>query len=97
MTIAKFLLILFLMGVLTFLIGIGIVKRQKQNDDFMESVIFMRELIRSSELSETAYHNILEAFRDFDLTCRNRQTYRKLFTEFMFRYKDFLPENYKIK
>jgi hypothetical protein len=85
------------MGVLTLLVGIGIVKRQKQNDDFLESVIFMRELINSSELSLTAYGNILDAFRDFNQTCRNQATYRKLFTEFMFKYKDFLPENYKVK
>jgi len=85
------------MGVLTLLVGIGIVKRQKQNDDFLESVIFMRELINSSELSVTAYRNILDAFRDFNQTCRSQATYRKLFTEFMFKYKDFLPENYKVK
>jgi hypothetical protein len=85
------------MGIFTLLVGIGIVKRQKVNDDFLESVIFMRELINSSELSVSGYNDILEAFRDFSQTCRNRNAYRKLFTEFMFKYKDFLPENYKVK
>ena len=92
MTILTLALCLFAGAIVTLAIGFIIVKHESREREFWESVIFMRALISSSEISKTAYHNCLEAFREFDsIAFRDKKAFAKLWTEFHFKYRDFLP------
>jgi hypothetical protein len=92
MTILRFALLLLGIAGVIFIAGYVCYFSSKAKVDFNESVIFMRELIDSSELSVTAYRNILDAFRDFDtMSYQDRKVYKKLFSDFLLKYKDFLP------
>lgn len=98
MTILQVVSYLFLMAMVILIAGVIIVKRDYRKLEFDESVIFMRELIKESELSKTAYRNILDAFHEFDtIAYRNDKAYKSLWSDFFFKYKDFLPESDKIK
>lgn len=93
-TLGKFLLALLVLGVIAIILGLRIIKRNHAEYNFYESAIFMRKLIESSELSKTAYRNILDAFHDFDtISYRNDKAYKSLWSDFLFKYKDFLPES----
>ena len=93
MNIQQVAIILLAMGIATFLIGSLIVKRESRKLDFDNEVKFIRKLIHNSELSQTAYRNLLDAFRDFDtLGYRDPVVYKKLVSEFLFKYREFLPE-----
>ena len=101
MTILTLALCLLAGAIVTLAIGAVIVKRETRKHDFWESVIFMRELIKSSEISKTAYRNCLEAFREFDsISYKDKKAFASLWTDFHFKYRDFLPcdkEEPKIK
>lgn len=94
MTIIHFAIVLLAGGFLTLVAGYFIVRSEGRKRDFHESVIFMRSLIESSELSLTTYRNILDAFHEFDtMSYRDKKVYKKLFSDFLFKYRDFLPES----
>jgi hypothetical protein len=94
MTIAKFVFLLLGMAVIIFIAGYISFNRFRSREDFNNSVIFMRSLIESSEVSQTAYRNILEAFREFDtMHYRDETIYKSLYTGFLFKYRDFLPKS----
>jgi hypothetical protein len=94
MTLIRFALCLFGGAILTLVAGYIIVVAGRRKYDFWESVSFMRSLIKSSELSKTAYQNILCAFREFDaISYRDEKVYKELISDFLFKYRDFLPED----
>jgi len=98
MTIIQLALCLFAGAIVTLAIGAVIVKRETRKRDFWESVIFMRALISSSEISKTAYHNCLEAFREFDsISFRDKKAFASLWTEFHFKFREFLPKDIEPK
>ena len=93
MTILTLALCLFAGAIVTLAIGAIIVRHESQKREFWEDVAFMRELINSSEVSKTAYQNCLMAFREFDsIAFRDDKAYKKLFADFLFKFRDFLPE-----
>lgn len=93
MTTPFFILLLASLLIATIVIGETILKHRLAKGEFDESVIFMRELIRSSQVSETAYRNILDAFREFDeIPYRNEVALRELVMEFTAKYKEFMPK-----
>jgi hypothetical protein len=77
--------------------GYFITRKEYRKHDYDESVIFMRELIKSSELSLTAYRNILDAFHEFNNISYRDDRYKTLWSDFMFKYRDFLPESEGVK
>jgi hypothetical protein len=98
MNILQVLLCLVGLGIITLILGTIIVRHDSQRKEFWEDVAFMRELINSSEVSKTAYQNCLEAFREFDsIAFRDDKAYKKLFADFLFKYRDFLPPSDKAK
>jgi len=94
MTTPLFILLLVLLLIATIVIGETILKHRLAKGEFDESVIFMRDLIQSSELSETAFRNILDAFREFDaIPYRNEVAFRELVMEFRAKYNGFMPDD----
>jgi hypothetical protein len=87
-------LCLFGLAVVIFIAGVIIVKHDSQKQEFWEDVAFMKALIKNSEVSLTAYRNCLEAFREFDsISYRDKKAFASLWTEFHFKFRDFLPES----
>ncbi len=97
MTILQFASLLLSMAVITFVIGVLIVRRERRKQNFWQSVSFMESLIESSELSLTAYRNILCAFREFDtIGYKNKKVFKELISDFVTKYKEFIPSDWKI-
>lgn len=63
----------------------------KRHADIKCSVIFLRSLIETSELSLTAYRNIEEAFRDSEKLCGSNLAFRSLWFDFQDKFKDISP------
>jgi hypothetical protein len=98
MTIIKFAFLLLGMAVIIFIAGFICYFRSKSREDFRESVIFTRAMIDKAELTEQGYKDCLEAFREFNyINFRNEKEYKSLYTGFLFKYRDFLPEDEGIK
>jgi hypothetical protein len=94
MNIYQVLLCLVGLGIITLIAGFVIVKHDSQKQEFWEDVSFMKALIKNSEVSLTAYRNCLEAFREFDsIAFRDKKAFASLWTEFHFKFRDFLPES----
>jgi hypothetical protein len=94
MNIYQVLLCLVGLGIITLIAGFMIVKHDSQKKEFWEDVAFMKALIKNSEVSLTAYRNCLEAFREFDsITFKDKKAFASLWTEFHFKFRDFLPES----
>jgi hypothetical protein len=94
MTFLQLILSLTGLAVIIFIAGIAIVKAESRKLVFYESVIFMRALLKNSEVSKTAYRNCLEAFREFDsISYKDKKAFASLWTEFHFKFRDFLPES----
>lgn len=91
MTLMKFTTGLLILLAITIIAGIRISIKGRRRFDFWESVSFMRSLIRTSELSKTAYRNILDAFHEFSLLpYKDERVYKELIKEFLTKYDKFL-------
>ena len=98
MNIFTVLLCLVGLGIINLIAGFAIVKHDSSKREFWESVMFMRELIDSSEVSKTAYRNCLEAFREFDsISYKDKKAFASLWTEFHFKFREFLPSDIEPK
>jgi hypothetical protein len=70
---------------------------KKQKNTFWETMDVVKILVNEGEVSKTAYENTLCAFREFNsIAFRDDKAYKKLFADFLFKYRDFLPGD-KIK
>lgn len=90
MTLLKFFVFLFSLGIVTIIVGVIIARREVHKENFWIEFDRLKHLIENLELSQDNHDRINHGFDKLWLMRYvDKKAYKSLWTQFMFRFKDY--------